>query len=742
MLGLLSAALGIMQGQTLTDYVDPTIGTGDHGHVFIGANVPFGMVQAGPTQYQWEWDWCSGYHASSDSIIGFGQMHLSGTGCSDLGDIALMPVVGDVTCSRLGLVSTYRHETEEARAGYYAVTLDRHDVRAEMTATARVAMYRFTYGTAAGSQAQAEGAQQSLVIDLENAVGLWDRTTQCRIQQTDSCTFVGFRNSRGWAWRQQVCFVITCNRPIREVTCYGGSRKDAQGQQYAVLTWDDSYRREPLLVKVALSPVSEAGAWLNMQTELPGWDFEAVRHDADQRWQQQLARVSATFPTLRETRIFYTALYHLMVAPQLWNDCNGDYLGVNLRPCRNADYDHLTTFSLWDTYRAAHPLFTLLFADRSRDCLRTMLDIFDQSGELPVWHLMSNETYCMVGEPAVPVVADILLKGQQADVDAERAYQAIRTSLLPTDSASQWPEGFGVINRTYDSRGKDQLLQYGYIPYDGGQGETVAKNMEYYLALWSAAQVAGRLGHTADSIMMAQLSHNYRLLYDPSVGFMRARSKDGHFRSTDGFNPCHQTGDYTEGNPWQYTFLVPHDVQGLITLMGGDKAFEQKLDALLEADGDLGAHANPDITGLIGQYAHGNEPSHHILYLYNYINKPAKAQRMIRRVMDELYDDKPAGLCGNEDVGQMSAWYILSALGLYQVEPCGGRYQLGCPAVREAVLNITGTDRKTQTTFVIRTHGDPRKAVVKKWRLNGQPLHHNYIMHSDLTAGGVLEAWY
>lgn len=703
--------IGNVSAQSLTDFVDPTIGTGDHGHVFIGANVPFGMVQAGPTQIQSDWDWCSGYHRSSDIIIGFSQLHLSGTGCSDLGDIGLMPVIGKVDCSREGLARRYSHDTEEARAGYYAVTINgqQNDIRCEMTATKRVAFHRYTYPEGAG--------QKSLVIDLENAIG--DHTTNCRFQQFDDNTIIGFRESHGWANRQQLRFAIRFSQPIASIDYRDGVRQGATGKQYAVVTFRQQ-ANEPLLVKVALSPTSEGNALMNMEAELPGWDFEATRKAADSAWNKELGRVKATFPTPRENRIFYTALFHLMVAPQLWNDCNGDFLDTQLQVQHNADFDYLTTWSLWDTYRAMHPLSTILFADRSRDYAHTMMDIYRKSRELPVWHLMSNETYCMVGEPGVPVLADIVLKGQNADVNPEDAYKAMVASL------------------EYPSRGKKFINQYGYIPFDNSdrEGETVAKNMEYFIAYWSAAQVAGRLGHKEDSIRLTAISHNYKKLYDTRVGFMRALSKDGEFRSIEGFNPCHQTGDYTEGNPWQYTFLVPHDVDGLIDLMGGKKAFEKKLDELFTADADLGENANPDITGLIGQYAHGNEPSHHILYMYNYVGRPEKTQKYVRKVMDELYDDKPAGLCGNEDVGQMSAWYILSALGFYQVEPCGGKYQLGCPAVKEAVLSISGK------TFTIRTSGDPQRAVVKQWKLNGKPLKRTYITYDEIMSGGILEAQY
>lgn len=713
--------------QKLTSFVDPKIGTGDHGHVFIGANVPFGMVQAGPTQKEYEWDWCSGYHASSNNIIGFSQLHLSGTGCADLGDVALMPIAGDVVCSREGLASEFKHENETARAGYYQVHLDRWNINAEMTATQRTALYRFTYPSVS--------ADNALVIDLENGVGTWDRMEQCRVEQLDENTLVGYRNSHGWANRQRLYFAIQFDSSIQSLTFRDGTRPNAQKNAYCIVKVKGG--KSALMTKVALSPTSEINALLNMRKESPTWDFESVRTAADAAWEKELSRVKASFPTERESRIFYTSMFHFMVAPQIWNDCNGDYLAVNLRIQRGADYEHLTTWSLWDTYRAVHPLSTIICSDRSRDYAKTMMDIYNNSGELPMWHLMSNETYCMVGEPAVPVLADIVLKGQNADVDAEAAYQAMKASVLPADKGVKLPRGFNVISRDYDYRGKNYLSTLGYIPFDSEQSETVAKNMEYFLALWSAAQVAGRLGHKDDSVRLASISKNYTKLYDKRVGYMRALNSKGEFRSIEGFNPGHQTSDYTEGNPWHYTFLVPHDVNGLVELLGGPKAFEKKLDALFTADSDLGENANPDITGLIGQYAHGNEPSHHVLYLYNYIGKPHKAQKMIRRVMDELYDDKPAGLCGNEDVGQMSAWYIMSALGFYQVEPCGGIYQLGCPAVKEASVNV-GNGK----TFTVRTHGNPHKGIVKRWSLNGKPLKRTHILHSEIMNGGTLEAWY
>ena len=702
-----------VQAENLAQYVDPRIGTGDHGHVFMGASVPFGMVNAGPTQLETGWDWCSGYHETGKKIIGFGQMHLSGTGCGDLGDIGLMPTYGTVPYTREGLASDYRHETEVAVPGYYRVMLDRFSIMAEMTATARTALYRFTFPKGSNNA--------SIIIDLENTIG--DDARDTRVVPVDDYTLLGYRRSHGWANDQTVFFCMKFSQPIHNWLSEGPSAR------YGEATFEVN-PGDQILVKVALSPTSEANAMLNLNAEQPGgFNFDVVADAASAAWGEQLGRIKATFRTERERTIFYTAMYHFMVAPQLWCDVNGDYMGCDLRVHRCADYNTLTTWSLWDTYRAAHPLATIIMPDRMRDYAKTMLAIYREWGELPVWHLVSNDTYCMVGEPAVPVLADIILKGEAGDIDIDEAYDAVCASMLPTEYAKM---------RRVPLRGKDYLAELGYLPYDGREGEVVGKSMEYFIAAWAAARLAGRLGHKEDSIRFHDISMNYKKLYDRRVNVMRALDMKGEFRPLPpNFNPNQQTGDYTEGNPWQYTFLVPHDVKGLAQLMGGDKALEQRLDDLLSASSDLGENHAPDISGLIGQYAHGNEPSHHILYMYNYVGQPRKAQQRIRQVMSELYTDQPAGLCGNEDVGQMSAWYILSALGFYQVEPCGGIYQLGSPIVEEAVIPV-----REGKTFTVRTHGGSDKAIyVKKYVLNGKTLKGTTITHEQIMAGGTLDVY-
>ena len=699
--------------ENLTEYVDPRIGTGDHGHVFMGASVPFGMINAGPTQLETGWDWCSGYHESGKKIVGFGQMHLSGTGCGDFGDLCLMPGYGDQEMRNEGLASTFSHEHEVVRPGYYSVLLDKFGITAEMTATDRVAIYQFTYPKGSNNA--------RVVVDLKNGVG--GDLIATRVVQLDENTLMGYRRVKGWAEDKKVYFCIRFSQPIHNWLSKG------LDEPYGQATFEVT-PGEKLLVKMALSPTSEANAMLNMNEETgSGFDFKGIEAAATQKWEQELGRIKATFRTERERKIFYTAMYHYMIAPQTWCDVTGDYMGADFKIHRGADFKTVTTWSLWDTYRAAHPLATLILRDRMRDYTKTMMAIYKEWGELPVWHLASNETYCMVGEPAVPVLADMILKGYDKDINAEEAFKAIKASLLPTK--------FGE-KPVSDLRGKDNLAKLGYLPYDS-ENETVAKNLEYFLACWSAARVAGKLGHKEDSVLFYNLSMNYKKLYDTRVKCMRALDSKGEFRPlAPDFNPCHQTQDYTEGNPWQYTFLVPHDVNGLVELMGGKKAFAARLDSLFLADTDLGDHANPDITGLIGQYSHGNEPSHHVLYMYNYVDQPQKTQKRVRQVMDELYTDQPAGLCGNEDVGQMSAWYIMSAMGIYQVEPCGGIYQLGSPIVEEASIPV-GEDK----AFVIRSHnGGAKKICVKKYVLNGKKLDRTYITHDEIMAGGSLDVYF
>ena len=715
--------------ESFTSYVNPRIGTGDHGHVFVGANVPFGMVNAGPTQLETGWDWCSGYHESGTKIVGFAQTHLSGTGCSDLGDVAIMPAVKDLKLSRTGLATPFSHEQEEVRPGYYSIVLPESNIRTEITATNRTALYRITYP---------EGANPHLYVDLENGVG--DRVVWGRLTQVDPYTYVGYRISHGWANMQHCYFVMRLNHKSR---LYQQStlKSELGGGASPIYHLQVSSSEEPLLVRIALSPVSEMNAFENLNAEVfskegHAWDFDAERAAADEAWNRELSRVKATFQNERDRRIFYTAMYHFMVAPQTWDDANGDWRGADNKVYRVATPKstteaerYLTTLSLWDTYRAAAPLSTIILPEMMPSIASTYLRIFREQGKLPVWHLMSQETNCMVGCPAVPILSDLLLKGYVRDTTL--AWQAIESSLL------------------MDERGLDDMKKLGYVANDH-HGGSLSMSLEYMLADWAAAQAGHAIlaakGSATDGFAnevsrtvayLEERSHGYKKLYDARVGFLRSRDSHGQFNSIENFNPAHQTSDYTEGNPWQYLWLVPHDVDGLVELLGGREQAIKRLDALFAADSQLNAEANPDITGLIGQYAHGNEPSHHTAYLYALMGQPRKTAKLIHQIQRELYTDQPAGLCGNEDVGQMSAWYILSALGFYQVEPCGGRYVLGSPLIKEASLHV-GENR----TFTIRTHNLSERAFyIKRALLNGQPITDGVLHHADIVRGGTLELY-
>ncbi|MDO4164283.1 MAG: GH92 family glycosyl hydrolase [Bacteroides sp.] len=677
----------------LTQYVDPYIGTGDHGHVFLGANVPFGLVQLGPTQYTRGWDWCSGYHYSDSVLIGFSHTHLSGTGIGELGDISLFPVTDERQRE-----AHFRHEQERVRPGYYAVVLDDTNIKAELTATARTGFHRYTYPTDIDTT--------KIIINLKQGIG-WDALKACTMTQENDTTVSGYRCSTGWAKRQQIFFHAVFSSPIRK----------AQMENDSIGIFSFCTGGQPLLVKVGLSPIGTENAKLNLQAENPGWDFEETAEKARLLWNKELNKIQVTTPDEKAKKIFYTALYHTMFAPSVFSDVNGDYRGADGQAHTDANGTNYTTFSLWDTYRAAHPLATLIHPERQKDFAQTMLNIFDQQGKLPVWYLMENETDCMVGNPGIPVLADIVLKG--FEVDKEAAFRAMKASAM------------------LDERSLGLLKEYGYIPYDKEPtNETTAKGLEYALADGCIAKVAETLGHVEDYNYFRNRSLSYRKYFDKSTCFMRGLSSDGRFSTPfDPFYTAPGKGDYTEGNAWQYAWLVPHDVHGLIDLFGCEERFVSKLDSLFTVEGDLGAEAAPDVSGLIGQYAHGNEPSHHVIYLYNYVGQPWKAAERLRQVMGTLYHDAPAGLCGNEDVGQMSAWYVLSAMGLYQVEPAGGKYIIGSPLFGVTKIEVGGG----KTFEVVARNNSAKNIYIQSAKLNGAPYTKSYISFKDLKQGGRLE---
>ena len=711
----LVATIGTRAG--VIDYVNPLIGTDNHGHVFVGASVPFGGVQVGPNEMGEGWDWCSGYNYPDKYIKGFSMTHLSGCGCADLGDICLMPATGKVRINRgnesdlsTGFFSEFTHDKETTRPDYYAVYLERYGIKAELTATERASLQRYTFP---------KSDDAKIIIDLEN--GISDRSYSCGIRKVNSTTITGFRISRGWAGKQYCYFAAVFSKPMAgwkvsiNDSILDGRDEVVSPKAYGQVCFKTN-DGEQIQVKVAISGVSEENALLNISTELPSWDFNKVRTIAREKWEKELGRVKATFATDRERTAFYTALYHTMHAPHLYCDVNGDYRGSDGNIYRKSCHKNYTTWSTWDTYRAYHPLATIIYQDKQDDWAQSILRVNREQGFMPIWQFVGNETGTMVGISSVPILADMCLKGFVKESDLTEAYFAMHKTM----------------NRPF--RDIDTFNVYGYVPYSHAS-EDVSKSLEYALDDWSVAQVALKLGRQSDYERYMQLSKAYEKLYDPQTGFIRPKDNKGVFQSADGFKPNIQTRSYTEGNPWQYLFLVPHDIHGLCCVMGGKAQLEVKLDSLFATDSDLGDDYAIDISGLIGQYAHGNEPSHHIAYIYNYIGKPWKGAQRLREIMGTMYGDDHMGLPGNEDEGQMSAWYVLSALGIYQVEPCGGRYNLGSPIINEATLDVSGGK-----TFKIVAHNNSVKNIyVQKVKLNGKPWSKSYIDYSDIVKGGTLE---
>ncbi|WP_304202712.1 GH92 family glycosyl hydrolase [Phocaeicola plebeius] len=702
--------------EDLTQFVDPRIGTGGHGHVFYGANVPYGFIQLGPTSIPQSWDWVSGYHVSDSTVIGFPHTHLSGTGIGDLHDINVMPVVGEVTYSRgdassyeTGLWSYSDRSKEVVTPGYYRTHLSRYNVDVELTATKRVGFHKYTF---LGNESPA------IVFDMVNG-GCWDKTTEAVIRVVNDSTVSGYRYSKGWADDQRVFFRAEFSRKFDNVEfIVNDSVKEgdmAKGAQLFARVNFAAGNQEPVYMKVALSPTSEEGAQLNMQTELNGWDFEKTIADAKAAWNKELNKVKVYTTDEASKKIFYTSLYHTLFAPSEFCDVNGDYYGADKQMHKGEGFVNYTTFSLWDTYRAAQPLMTILHPEKMSDIINTMLHIHQQQGKLPVWHLMGCETNCMVGNPGVPVVADAILKDIKG-FDTELAFKALKeSSMLP-------------------ERGMEHRIEYGFIPADK-MTEAIAYDMEYAIADWSVAQAAQKLGKQEDYEYFLKRSKSYKNYFDASTGFMRGKMLDGSWRTP--FSPyasSHRDDDYCEGNAWQYTWLVPHDVEGLVECFGSKEAFVNKLDSLFLANGDMGEASSPDISGLIGQYAHGNEPSHHTVYLYTLVGQPWKTADRIKEILHTMYTDQPDGLSGNEDVGQMSAWYILSSFGFYQVEPAGGKFVFGYPNFDKVEIAVPAGK------FVIeRENKGQQNNYIQGIVLNGTEYKKPWIEYADIMKGGELK---
>ena len=675
----------------LTQFVDPLIGSGGHGHVFVGANVPFGMVQLGPTAITQAWDWTSGYHDSDSSVIGFSHTHLSGTGVGDLFDITVMPVVGNVNYARgnfndknSGLWSYAVRSQQIVKPGYYSVPLERYGVKAELTATERVGFHRYTFPATDSA---------AIVFDLQNG-GCWDRPLDTEIIAEGNDMITGHRFSTGWSSDQKVYFAAQFSEPFDSLTLHG---KD---NMFGRLNFPSGNSRE-ILVKVALSPTSVEAAKANLASEISGWDFDSVAAQADRKWNRELAKIVIQSNDTVELTKFYTSLYHTMFMPAIMND-------VDSVPA-------FTTYSLWDTYRAEMPLLTIIQPKLSADMVNDMIAIFNNQGRLPVWHLWGCETDCMVGNPGIIPVADAVVKNLPG-VDASLAMKAM------------------IVTANDTARGGKFRQKYGYIPCNLFN-EAVAYDMEYAIADAAIANAAKIVGDIVVEHEFTRRSRSYRNYFDKSTGFIRGKDSQGEWRTPfDPYSTTHRVDDYCEGNAWQYTWLAPHDIEGLRDCFGSNEAMIGKLDSLFAATSVLTGDASPDITGLIGQYAHGNEPGHHTPYIYGMLGEPEKTADLVTRILDEMYSDKPDGLCGNEDAGQMSAWYIFSALGFYPVEPAAGKYQFGTPRYERVEIAVPGG------VFVIKAPGvSQQKRHIKSVKLNGKQLTDNFISHSDIMSGGILE---
>lgn len=667
-----------------TAFVDPHIGSGGHGHVFVGANVPFGMVQLGPTSIPQSWDWCSGYHASDSTVIGFSHTHLSGTGIGDLFDVTVMPVTGEVTYSREGLWSYGNRSEEVSRPGYYSIPLERYGIKAELTATSRVGFHRYTFP---------ESKEAAIVFDLENG-GCWDRVTSSGIEVIDSVSIQGWRYSTGWAKDQKQYFYARFSMPF---TIEPGTPENYWRFNFS------TGEGERLLLKVALSPIGTEGARKALETEIPDWDFDAVCQAAKDKWNSELGKIDISTEDSAQKTIFYTALYHTMVAPSVFSDPDAPSI-------------EYTTFSLWDTYRAAMPLATIIHPDMMDDVTRTFYKIYERQGDLPTWHLVGNETDCMIGNPGLIVFADNIVKGFTGGLSRDQMLGAMTATADMPD------------------RGQDLRMRYGYIP-SNLYNWSVATDLEYAIADAALSYAAATLGADSLAVHYLDRSRSWRHFWDPQTRFLRGRNTDGSF--SEPFNPLgsdHETSDYVEGTPWQYLWLVPQDVDGLSAAFGSREAMLEKLDSLFIAPSRVeGENASADITGLIGQYAHGNEPGHHTIYLYSMLGERDKAASLLRRVAREMYSTSADGLAGNEDVGQMSAWYILTSLGFYQVEPAVPRFWFGVPLLKKAVVK-TGNKE-----FRITTKGLSEDSLIREIRLNGKPYDLPYITYEDIARGGTLE---
>lgn len=700
-------ALSFSQLPDYSQYVNPMIGTGGHGHTFPGATVPYGMVQLSPdTRIDGSWDGCSGYHYSDSLIYGFSHTHLSGTGCSDFGDILMFPSATAIDPAALldgKISSSFKHQNEKAEAGYYSVKLD-NGVKAELTATTRVGLHKYEFPPAEFAY---------IMLDLE----LRDKCIGASAVLRDKKRVTGYRQSEAWAKNQLVMYSMEFSEEYIDAYIYNGSvmtqDEPVSGTKVRICFKFRQNASHSMLVKVGLSPGTIEGAEKNIAAELPHWDFEKTKTEAKQTWNKELRKIEITETDKDKLSIFYTALYHTMIQPNVAMDVDGMYRGRDDASHKAEGYTYYSVFSLWDTFRAAHPLYTIIDRKRSLDYIKTFLDQYKYGGRLPVWELASCETDCMIGYHSASVITDAVAKGIR-DFDLEYALEAMKRSA------------------TWDHLGLPAYMDNACITMDD-EHESVSKTLEYAYDDWCIAKMSALIGphKKEDYENYIKRSQYWKNVFDPSTGFMRPKKNGGWLEP---FEPREVNNSFTEGNSWQYTFFVPHDVEGLKRAMGGPQAFEKKLDELFSASSQTTGREQADITGLIGQYAHGNEPSHHMAYLYNYVGRSSKTQQRIRQILSEFYKNAPDGLIGNEDCGQMSAWYVLSSLGFYQVNPGSPDFAIGSPSYSKAVIHL---ENGLDFTILAKDISEKNKYIASVV-LDKKNYEKNYFTYADITAGKTI----
>ena len=679
--------------KNLTEYVNPFIGTGGHGHTYPGPSAPFGMVQLSPDSRLDGWDGCGGYHYSDSILYGFSHTHLSGTGVSDYGDILLMPNTGKVSLTNgangsLGYCSKFSHENETAKVGFYQVFLDDYDINVELTTSQRVGFHKYTFP---------KDDMAQVVLDLEHR----DKLLHYKIEPIDSNSLQGIRYSNNWARKQKVHFYIKFSKSFENITF--NNKKSVAGISFGKLT-------KPLLIKVGISSVSTKGAKENLQTEIPHWNFEKTKAETNELWEKELKKIIIEDKSEIKKEIFYTALYHSLLNPNLYSDVDGSYNGTDLKKHYTKD-NHYTVFSLWDTFRATHPLFTIIQQKRTNEFIRTLLRQYTDGGKLPIWELAANYTGCMIGYHAIPVIVDAYMKGLR-DYDAKLALKAMVNSAMQ------------------DHLGLKAYRENGFITASD-EPESVSKHLEYSYDDWCIALIADSLGETKIASNFYQRGQFYKNLFDPSTRFFRAKKSHTWFAP---FRAEEVNFNYTEANAWQYSLFVPQDISGHIKLMNGPEKYEEHLDNMFNAKTETSGRDQPDITGLIGQYAHGNEPSHHMAYLYNYIGKPHKTQKIVNEILNNQYTNLPDGLSGNEDCGQMSAWYVLSAMGFYSVTPGLDYYTIGTPLFHKTHINL----ENGKTFKIIAKNVSNKNIYIQSATLNGQLFNNSFIKHTEIMKGGEL----